>query len=112
MSDDNNEKSLMDRFTDTFIQWTINAVQVVVAVFVIGFGIQAVMFYVDPENAPDAPGGREIVQFLVRCDSLEAGLQADYLCAESLDCTMTRDELVEHQERLEKYGKYCEDSNE
>ena len=43
----------------------------------------------------------------LNCEKLEAQIQADNQCLRIESCTMTRDELAESQERLEKSFRYC-----
>ena len=47
---------------------------------------------------------REIVGY---CDNLREDLQHDQQCMGSDNCVMTRDELVDYEERVEKLAKYC-----
>ena len=84
-------------------EWLWNTVQVVITLFLIGF----VLLYI-----ADTEGFRTRVNgFFVSCDRLMREIVNDDMCRRSEDCQLTRDELVESRERVEKYDRYCRKQN-
>ncbi len=93
----------MGKIVEKAREWLWNTVQVVITLFLIGF----VLLYI-----ADTEGFRTRVNgFFVSCDRLMREIVKDDMCRRSEDCQLTRDELVESRERVEKYDRYCRKQN-
>jgi len=90
---------------ETLKRWTINIVQVIVAIFVIGFGMELAWYWVDREDfAETSP----LAKYVVRCDSLLEDIKLDSACLDAAPgCTLTRDEHATAKKRVEKFGLFC-----
>ncbi len=108
MTDDTQQRDWGDKVRDFVSRWTINIVQVIVALVVINVGMQAVWWYLDPVEYYDIFDHTWMSEMLSRCDSLEAELAADIKCRRDEACTMTRKEYAAYLERVDKYGLHCE----
>lgn len=59
----------------------------------------------------DETVGESLRDSVEYCKDLDEALTYDARCVLSDDCVITRDELVEHEQRLEWHAKYCSDEN-
>ena len=93
----------MGEIADKVREWTWNILQVVIALAVLGFA---------GNYLADTEGFRTRVNALfVSCDRLTREIDKDDMCRRSDDCQLTRDELVESRERVEKHYRYCRKQN-
>lgn len=97
-----------DKFVAFIKEWTINILQVMAALFFIGF----VATYIADREQAEELFINPVMSKLTNCDALYEEILADFRCNRSDDCTMTRDEFVDHNERQEKYQARCDDSPE
>ncbi len=76
-----------------------NILQVVIALLVLGF---ATNYFLDIGDTRTITNG-----LFVHCGRIEKKMEKDDLCRKSDDCQLTRDDLVDSRERVDKYYKYC-----
>ena len=89
----------MGEIADTVRDWTWNIVQLVITFAVLGF---AGMYLADVDGFRT-----KVKSYFVSCDGLRREIAEDDMCRRSEDCQLTRDELVESRDRVEKYDRYC-----
>lgn len=106
-NDDTQQRDWSDKISDAITRWTINIVQVIVAIVVLSGLMQLGFFYLDTDDYYDIFGHTWVSETLARCDSLAEELTADQRCMNSSDCTLTRDELVAHEKGIAKYALHC-----
>ena len=102
-----NDRTLGDRIADKAKEWTINIIQVIVALFVIGGAVNVAMYWLDREYFAKSHAGSWFGNIVARCDSTADDLEVDFKCIDSKDCALSRDELKDHEERLERYNLMC-----
>ncbi len=83
-----------------FVDWLVKAALVL---GVVAGGIWIIRNW----NELTAPVVETYNEVTINCEKLHAEIQADNQCLQITSCTMSRDELVEAQERAEKYYKFC-----
>lgn len=84
-----------------------NIIQVILALFVVGSVMMIAQYWLAPEWFAEENAGTWLGDLLARCDSTGEGLEADFKCLELADCSLSRDELLAHEKRLERFNLMC-----
>ena len=93
-------------FRDVLIRLSKAARWLFQAALVLGLFIGVYLIIVNWDDLT-APAVELYTEATINCGKLEAERQADKECLQNTSCMMTRDELVESEERTFKYYLYC-----
>ncbi len=77
------------------------------AAFVLGVVMFVIFLIYDNWDDLTTPVVELYTEATINCGKLQDELRADIRCISEASCTMSRDEMVESEERQEKYQKFC-----
>lgn len=96
-----------NKIAESLKQGLINIVQVLVALAVLSVGLTISEYWWDRESFAEHNAGMWWADVLAQCDSTAEELEADFKCINSRDCLLSRDELLAHEERVERFALMC-----